>query len=281
MLILYVFGMIFAQIASEYLGQQIAANGQQDPEIRRYWGSVPRAMYTLYKCVTGGVDWENVVNELSKISSFWVFIFNVYLAFTVFAVLNVVIGVFCQSAVESAAHDYENIINVKIREKTDFLKKVRMLFNEIDESGDGNITYEELQEHLQQDHVKAYFEHLGLDPEDSWDLFKIIDDDGSSEITMDEFTSGCMRLKGPAKVIDIEKIAYDRRIWEAQINKFMADTDKILLKIHSVANRTVEMASKSTMKAVSTFSTGSNRSEELMRQNTGSPRSQTRVAVYI
>jgi len=219
----YVFGMIFAQSCSEY----VAKNGH-DPVITEYWGSVPRSMYTLYKAVTGGVDWENVSNDLARVDWFWVLIFNVYLAFTYFAVMNVVVGVFCQSAIESASHDYENIINVKIREKVNFVRKVHQLFSDIDISGDGKITYHELEAHLTQDNVRAYFEHLGIPVGDVWDLFKILDEDESSFLNMDEFITGCLRLKGPAKVIDVEKMAYENRHMRKKLGSFMKKTDSML-----------------------------------------------------
>jgi len=265
-LILYVFGMIFAQICSEHLANEAMSPstgfGSDTAGIKQYWGSVPRAMYTLYKCVTGGVDWENVAFELSKVHFVWVVVFNIFLAFTVFAVLNVVVGVFCQSACESAAHDYENCINVKIREKTKFLHKVRSLFLEIDESGDGNITFSELQSHLEKDHVKAYFEHLNLEPEDAWDLFKIIDDDESSEITMDEFTAGCLRLKGPAKVIDVEKLQYDTRHMNKRMGQFMHQTEQTLQQI----SKKVTAGGVKTSKPEKSSRQGDKQSKELSRQ---------------
>jgi len=225
-MILYVFGMIFAQICSEHI-----ANTEPDPQIIKYWGTVPRSMYTLYKCVTGGLDWEWVAEDLSKVHWFWVVVFNIYLSFVVFAVLNVVVGVFCQSAIESAAHDYENIINVKIREKANFKRKVKQLFEDIDSSGDGCITFFELEKELDKDNIRAYFEYLGISPGDAWDLFKILDEDESSFIELDEFISGCLRLKGHAKVIDIEKLQYDNRHMRKKLMEFFKQTQDILILI--------------------------------------------------
>lgn len=218
-LIMYTFGMVFAQVIAEY--------SDLNPELYRYWGSVTRAMYTLYKCVTGGLDWEHAANPLSDVSWALVAVFNVYMAFTLFAVMNTVVGVFCQSAIESAKHDYENTISVKMREKEDFTRKIRQLFQEIDVSGDGSLSYDEFKTHLQNDKVIAYFEHLGLDPADAWDLFKVLDTDGSDAVDREEFVTGCLRLKGFAKVMDIEKLQYENKhmrskMWESM--KHTADT---------------------------------------------------------
>lgn len=233
-LILYTFGMVFAQVCSEAISQGIVDTSIKYDGVSPipfYWGSVPRSMYTLYKSVSGGVDWEEVVHPLSDISWVWVFVFNIFLAFTVFAVLNVVVGVFCQSAIQSAAQDYENTIRLRIQVKTEFMRKVDDLFLQIDESGDGNVTYKELEDHLDSDQVCAYFEELGLDPTDAWDLFKLLDKDGSTLINRHEFIEGCLRLKGNAKVIDVEKLQYENRHMRKRLWAFIKQTEESIKRI--------------------------------------------------
>lgn len=242
-LILYAFGMVFAQITSEYISDNIN-DFQQDQlassnavietdmvRLRKYWADVPRCMYTLYKCVTGGVDWENVASPLAAISWFWVMIFNVFLAFTLFAVMNVVVGVFCQSAIQTAALDHETQVREKMREKNGFINQINALFHDIDESGDGDITYHELEAHLDDVRVCAYFESLGLDPSDAWDLFKLIDADSSATINCEEFVIGCLRLRGPAKAIDVEKMMYENRTTRKRLASFMKFTELALNRI--------------------------------------------------
>merc|ERR1712185_403318 len=106
--------------------------------------------------------------------------YNAYLLFTMFAVLNVVVGVFCQSAMQTAQNDSENIIRQKLKDTAEYKLKLMKLFTEIDESGDGNISYHELEAHLDNPKVCAYFDSLGLDPSDAWDLFKLLDIDMSA-----------------------------------------------------------------------------------------------------
>merc|ERR1712224_925567 len=132
--------MVFALMAAEHFAV-LDESGPQDEGLRRYWGSLPRSMYTLYKSISGGVDWENAVSPLASISPMLVVCFNVFLAFTVFAVLNVVVGVFCQSAIQSAARDYHSVVEERLWEKNLFSKRMKRLFKQVDESGDGQITY--------------------------------------------------------------------------------------------------------------------------------------------
>jgi len=277
-LVLYVFGMIFAQVTSEHI-----ADNPNNKALVQYWGTVPRAMYTLYKSVTGGVDWENVADELAKIHWVWVAVFNLYLAFTVFAVLNVVVGVFCQVAIESAAHDYENIIRLKTTENETFGRQVKRLFADIDQSGDGKITYHELKSMLDKAEVRAYFEHLGLDAGDAWDLFKILDQDESSYINLDEFTTGCLRLKGPAKVIDVEKLQYENKHMRRRLWAFMKQTEQGVSQIKGAISRVENAAPTYLQSPVFSRSMNNLHSPALSRETTASvsPLKKARVAVYI
>eukprot|EP00413_Alexandrium_margalefii_P030028 CAMPEP_0204556198 /NCGR_PEP_ID=MMETSP0661-20131031/29422_1 /ASSEMBLY_ACC=CAM_ASM_000606 /TAXON_ID=109239 /ORGANISM="Alexandrium margalefi, Strain AMGDE01CS-322" /LENGTH=59 /DNA_ID=CAMNT_0051563305 /DNA_START=56 /DNA_END=231 /DNA_ORIENTATION=+ len=59
-------------------------------------------MFTLFQAITGGISWHEPVETLGQVSVMLVWLFTAYLSFTYFAVMNVVTGVFCNSAIESA-----------------------------------------------------------------------------------------------------------------------------------------------------------------------------------
>ena len=44
---------------------------------------------------------------------------------------------------------------------------------------------------------------LELDTSDAWTLFKLMDTSGNGDLDASEFVEGCMRLKGPARSIDV------------------------------------------------------------------------------
>merc|ERR1711920_778368 len=69
--------------------------------------------------------------------------------------------------------------------------------------------------------VVAYFSIMGLDSDDVWDLFKLLDVDHSGEIDLDEFVGGFMRLRGPAKSIDIARVSYDNKQMRKRLATFM------------------------------------------------------------
>merc|ERR1712060_988511 len=128
-------------------------------------------------------------------------IFLMYISMLVFATLNVVTGVFCQSAIESAQHD-KDLASAELLANRELLqKKLAALFNDIDEDASGMITMDELECCLQQRSSQAWFESLGIESCDAWTLVKLLDVDGTGEIDIEEFTTGVMGLRGSAKAV--------------------------------------------------------------------------------
>lgn len=232
MIIIYVFAMVFAQAASEHVYDGVDLGGK----VKQYWGSLPRSIFTLYKAIIGGVDWEVVVIPLSDIHWFWVFMFVAFISFTFFAVLNVITGVFCQSAIESAQHDQEMVIQQQIINKNMYTKKIRSLFKDIDEDSSDCITFREFERVLGEDKVKAYFESLGLDTSDAWGLFKLLDQDESHQIDIEEFVLGCLRLRGHAKAIDLAKISYDNKMLRNKLSTAMKQIEGMLQALLDIAS---------------------------------------------
>merc|ERR1712232_679468 len=67
-----------------------------------WWGCLGAALSTLFMSISGGARWHDALRPLNEIGPVAVVVFYAYITFTYFAVLNVVTGVFCQSAMESA-----------------------------------------------------------------------------------------------------------------------------------------------------------------------------------
>ncbi|CAE7237714.1 unnamed protein product, partial [Symbiodinium pilosum] len=87
------------------------------------------------------VSWEEVLEPLEHISLLWVIVFLFYVQFTYFAVLNVLTGVFCQSAVESAQNDHANVVQSMLANKEAHVEKIRALFSKLGAEEEGIITY--------------------------------------------------------------------------------------------------------------------------------------------
>ncbi|CAJ1353036.1 unnamed protein product, partial [Effrenium voratum] len=131
-----------------------------------------------------------------------------------FAVLNVVNAVFVQQTMKTASSDEELAFKQKERDAAMYLKKVKKLFQSIDQSGDGAISLEELEYH------------------DLLSLFEFLDN-GNGEITLMEFVEGASRLRGRAKTLDIWRL-------ETKLEVLFEEVFNALRPSHPAINASVQ-----------------------------------------
>eukprot|EP00929_Paragymnodinium_shiwhaense_P090593 TRINITY_DN50773_c0_g1_i1.p1 TRINITY_DN50773_c0_g1~~TRINITY_DN50773_c0_g1_i1.p1 ORF type:complete len:641 (-),score=108.46 TRINITY_DN50773_c0_g1_i1:319-2241(-) len=179
------------------------------PRMLKDFGSVPRTMYTLLKCVTGGVSWGEPGDLVAQLGPMFMAMFLVFISFTVFAMLNVITGFFCEDAAASKEKDKNDAILQQLSDKDHYLTQFRNIFREMDTDRSGEVSLEELQFHIDDDNLQAYFAHLEIEVKDAWEIFRLLDVDASGTVSIEEFVDGCMRLRGYAKTLDVASITYD------------------------------------------------------------------------
>lgn len=234
-LLFYSFGVLLTQLVSDYCRDQaIAETGDLNasPECRnlaysRFWMSVPEAMLTLFMAISGGIDWDDALIPLQEVSPVAVAAMLLYIVITVFTVVNVVTGVFCNTAIESAAADKDIAVMKQMRKHAAQVQVLKNVFREIDEKSNKSISMEDLEDAMSAHKLSSFFESMGIDTEDVMTLFQIIDSDGSGSIDVDEFVTGCMRLHGPAKSLDVAKMGFENQITKEAI-KDVEDTLQIM-----------------------------------------------------
>eukprot|EP00439_Symbiodinium_sp_Y106_P081772 s860_g20.t2 len=93
-LIVYVFAVLFVGAVNDFKldpdNPKLPTREMEASDL--YFSSLPDTMLSLFMCIAGGVNWGEVQSPLKAISTVWVFFFLFYVAFTYFAVLNVVTG---------------------------------------------------------------------------------------------------------------------------------------------------------------------------------------------
>jgi len=223
-LIIYVFGVIFTQMASH----EMASKTSDDPlPLEQYFGSLMLSTATLFQSVTGGVDWLYVMNTLLQGHAFWTSSFIFYVAVSHLAILNVVAGVVFHVAIESAQHDQEIVVQSHLNMKEKYISQLRGIFKHLDSDCSGCITLQDFEDHLGDADLRAYLSALSLTTDEAWSLFKLLDVHGTSLIDLDEFVSGCLRLRGNARSVDMHMLLYESRWAMNKLSKIMCQLDEV------------------------------------------------------
>merc|ERR1719472_501081 len=124
-------------------------------------------MVTLILSIIGGNDWmmygENL--RLLQHGEMYFLIFCFYIGFSVVGLLNVVTGIFVDSAVCTRTED--EVIETWRSEHKNTCETLRTIFVEGDADASGLMSLVEFRAHLLNPWVRAYFAGLEIDPSDA------------------------------------------------------------------------------------------------------------------
>lgn len=119
-----------------------------------------------------------------------------------------------------------------------YTRKVKRLFQTIDDSGDGTLNLEEFSKLVQSPKLKFWMSQLELEYHDLLSLFEFLDN-GDGEITLMEFIEGAARLRGGAKALDIWRIETKLEVlFEEVLKALHSSSGKIMpLSVQEVFQR--------------------------------------------
>jgi len=160
-----------------------------------------RAILSLWQAMSGGVDWDDLAAPLLYIHVMHGVMFVAYIAFAVLALLNVVTGVFVQTALQSA----------KVEEDNFMTDQIVQLFEVADKDASASISWDEIQASLDNPGSAKEWKSIGVHSEEAHHLFQLLDVEHTGEVAFDEFLGGCLRLNGPSKSIDMLTVMQEGR----------------------------------------------------------------------
>jgi Ca2+-binding EF-hand superfamily protein len=138
-----------------------------------------------------------------------------------FAFLNVITGFFCENAFDLAEQDKEHVVQEQLKNKAHYCHEFEALFVNMDEDKSGELTLKELSANLDSEELVAYFNHLNLDVIQAWEIFQLLDVDNSGTLSLPEFVEGCLKLRGPAKKVDIAEVRLQIEQLSLRLGEFM------------------------------------------------------------
>lgn len=224
----YLFGVLLTQISTDHCRDLKYTSGDScDDQLNRFWSSVPQSMLTLFLSITNGISWDEALQPLRQISDIAVVGLLIYIVITVLAVLNVVTGVFCNMAIESARADKDIATMQQMQKHEAQVEALREVFREINTEGQEVIGLDDLKEAMQRQKLRSFMHAMEIATDDIVTLFMCIDADGSGDITLDEFVYGCMNLAGPAKGLQVARMGYESTIIRKEIKAMREDLRRL------------------------------------------------------
>lgn len=201
LMLTYVFGLYLTQLVVDFKIQNPDKHDEQQ-ELVKYYGTLSRTMLSLYQTISDGIHWHEVMDPLASHCSQWIaLVFALYIAFTLFALMNVITGVFVESAMRTAEEDKRRLL----------INQMRQLFEGADVDHSGTISWDEFQTQMENPQMQTYLKAIDLHQEEARELFHLLDIDGSGEIDAVDFVNGCLRLHGSAKAIDFAAFLHEYR----------------------------------------------------------------------
>eukprot|EP00931_Biecheleriopsis_adriatica_P121452 TRINITY_DN96539_c0_g1_i1.p1 TRINITY_DN96539_c0_g1~~TRINITY_DN96539_c0_g1_i1.p1 ORF type:complete len:649 (+),score=126.38 TRINITY_DN96539_c0_g1_i1:55-2001(+) len=221
---MWMFAIAIAQMVAQYRAELKKQGKDISEDLEFFYGSLFKAILSLYMTISGGVDWRDAAMPLLDVNPLAFAMFLFYTLIMSLCVLNVLTGIFCQAAIESAAADQENIIEFQLFEKQRYVETLEKLFSDFDDDLNGKCSLQEFETHLSNSTMQALLRSLEIEVRDALTLFELLDTDGTGEIDLDEFVTGCITLRGGAKAVHMEKM----QALAKHIDKLMITVDEKL-----------------------------------------------------
>ncbi|CAE8732452.1 unnamed protein product [Polarella glacialis] len=218
LLIMYCLAVYFTIVASE-----ADVSDSEEHFAQLYWGSIGGSVLSLFMAVAGGADWHQFLLVFGQGSSLYIinsFLLSIYVGFAILVMLNLVTGVLVEGA--------QNII--RSQKETELAQMSAEIFVKADTNNDSEMSKDEFDKLMCTPSMDTYCHAIGMTLDEAANLFEFLDRDDSGSISIAEFVQGCLRLRGPAKALDLAEL----RLWSKDNSQ---DTLKSIKSLHAIVSQ--------------------------------------------
>jgi len=232
-LVIYSFSVVLTEMVVQYCwqpeGEEAVKLCKEETEngLRTFFSNVPGSMMSLFMAISQGLNWEDLIRPLWNVSVVAYYLVIVYVIITIFAILNVVTGVFCNTAIESAGADKDIRTLKQIQAKSQQVELLKSVFHEIDFEQVNEISFQDVKRCLANGDLASFVESMGISTDDVWTLFMLLDADQTGLLDLDEFVNGCMQLHGPAQSLQVAKMSYENKLTRAAIKNVFKELAEV------------------------------------------------------
>ncbi|CAE7938047.1 mspIM, partial [Symbiodinium sp. KB8] len=131
-----------------------------------------------------------------------------YVAFSVLAMMNVITGIFVENAATFSKEDKDHYV----------VSHVLNLFKKSNLNENAELSLVEFQRMLETKELRELFQAVDVDVNDAESLFRLLDIDETGTLSPQELVDGWIRLRGPAKALDLAVLMSDNNRMDAKID---------------------------------------------------------------
>jgi voltage-gated sodium channel len=234
------FGVLytFAIFATVLIGKD--GSLKNDPLAQEHFGTVPKSLLTLFQIATLD-SWTGLLRPLLKAAPgaavTTCFVFFLCIMIVTMVLLNLVMAVIVQNALQRSEQDQEAKAKIKRDEIEADIVELRDIFYEIDENGNGQLDREEYVTALQySERVQQKFDILEIPENDRMEIWELLDRGDGSSVSVDAFGDCLRALQGGCKAKD--SFTTVRHV--AQINKRIKEISRDLRKKQALADQVLK-----------------------------------------
>merc|ERR1719161_3133319 len=230
--------LIFVEAVAATLGSGTALDPHIKNSLEHHYGSLFNAMWTLYLSTSGGEDWAPMGLPLKSTGMGYYYLFIFYPNFQSIALLNVVLGLFVDTAMKAAGTDHAAVLAEDADARATLAVDILKLFRGIDaadgteeaaeeeDAGDGIIDRDELEISFSFPTFQAFLQQMELDKHEIINLFTLISRH-KGHVCVEDLVAGCFRVGRSAKSIDIMNISQQQEGMRENIETTMASISRL------------------------------------------------------
>lgn len=237
-MMLFICGLVFLQGMIDYLDQNENLPTVQVEKINRYFGSLWSSILSLYCAVTGGEDWRVYYELVADVGPLYSCMFVAFTFFFLFAMFNILTGLFVEKAAVAAKPDDEEIIMSQNKKAGIIANELKKICDLLDADRSGCISWKEFQRMMSNPTVVAYMASIGLEVHEPELFFAMISDSlddleegNSTHVPIPIFVDRCMQLKGTATSIDSQRHLYELHQMKHMMSSLSEDVQGLSSKL--------------------------------------------------
>jgi len=218
--VFYMFSLIFVQQVAGLLQDLHEVGHEELSEERQLhvdylvfcFGNVWQGMLTLAMAALGGEDWGMPYRSLEECGWIAAFFYLMFIAFTHIALINIITGIFVDSAMQNLAPGKEALARELQQEKEAHALELVNLCREVDADTTGMLSREQFADGLKKGRIPMLLQLIGLNRHDVERFFDVLSASSpSGEVEIMCFVHGCMRLAGAATSFDLQMLTVDMK----------------------------------------------------------------------